>query len=97
MTSEIFQLELVPGERKNTKDTATNIKREADTFNKYVNPGSEALWNEQCTAIHGLHPTHKSIVSVDTMAVVWCQFEEWIQSNINWDETDILVAYNGEN
>ena len=47
MTSEIFRLELVPGERKNTKDTATNIKREADTFNKYVNPGSEALWNEQ--------------------------------------------------
>ena len=81
---EIFRLELVPGGRKNTKYKSTNIKREADTFNKYVNPGSGDLWNENCMAIHGFHPTHKSIASADPMAVVWCQFEEWIQSYGNF-------------
>ena len=76
MSAEIFRLELVTGGRTNTKGTATNIKREAKTFNKYVNPGSGDFWNEQCMAIHGLHPTHKIIVSAYTMAVVWHPFEE---------------------
>ena len=47
MSAEVFRIDLVPGGKTHTKDTATNINREADTFNKYVNPGSEVLWNEQ--------------------------------------------------
>ena len=96
MSAEIFRLELVRGVRENTKDTATNIEIEADTFNKYLNPISGDFLNEQCTAIHGLHPTHKSKVYADPMAIVWRQFEEWIQSIIGRDDTAILVAYNGK-
>ena len=97
MSDKIFRLELVPRGMKNTKDTATNIKRKANTFNKYTNAGSGDLCNDQCTAIYGLHRAHKSIVYVDPMAVVWHHFEEWTQSNIGQDKTAILVAYNREN
>ena len=45
MSAEIFRKELVPGGRTNTIYTATNIKREADTFKKYVSPGSGAFGN----------------------------------------------------
>ena len=41
MSDEIFRLALVPGGSKTTKYKATNINREADTFNKYVNTGVE--------------------------------------------------------
>ena len=63
MIDEVFQVELVPGGRTNTKDTEININREPNKINKYVNPGSGALWNEQCKAIHVFYRTHKSIVS----------------------------------
>ena len=96
MSAETFHLEFFPGGKTNKKYTATKIKREAYTFNKYVNPDSGDLWNEQCTAIHRLHPTNKSIVAVFPITVVWSQFKEWIKSNIGQDETSILVAYNGE-
>ena len=94
MSAEIYWLELVPGGGTNKRDTGTNIKREAGTFNKYVNSVSRALWNEQCTEIHEFHPTHKRQVSADPMAIVWSQFEEWIQSNIGREEAVIIVAYN---
>ena len=54
------------------------------------------VWNEQCTDIHGLHPTHKIIVSAYPMAAVWRQFKEWTQSNISQEETAVIVAYNGK-
>ena len=70
MSAEIFRIDLIPGVRINTKDTATNIKREDETFNKYVSPVSGAVWNEYCMAIHELHQNHKSVFSADLMAKV---------------------------
>ena len=87
---------MVPVGRKNTKDTATNIEIEAETFNKYVNNGSGYLFNEKCTTIHGLHPTHKRMVSTYKMVVVWNQFKECIQYTIDQEKTVTIVSYNGE-
>jgi len=35
---------------------------EVNVFNEYVNPGREAVWNDQvCTASHGLSPGHEKL------------------------------------
>ena len=47
MSGEIFRLALEQGGKSKRKDTATSVRREVDTFNKYVNPGSGAIWSEQ--------------------------------------------------
>ena len=43
-------------------------------FNKFVNPGRDAIWNDQCTATHGLTKHHPSIKDGDTIFEVWKQF-----------------------
>ena len=103
MSAELFRLKNVPGRKPGKdkaitprKDTATDIKRDSNTFNEYVNPGEDAIWSTQATKIHGLHTKHPQIRTAYPMAVVWPQFEEWIKVNTAPDEVVILIAYNGE-
>ena len=42
---------------------------EVNVFNKYVNPGRDAVWNEQaCAAFHGLSRGHEKIVNADNQS-----------------------------
>ena len=93
MSGELIRLDLngtSPG-----SDTASNIRRDAATFNEYVNPGEEAEWDEYGLGIHGLSPSDKRIVEAGDMTVVWNKFIAWISSNTTPDETLALVAWNG--
>ena len=53
------------------KDKATNIQRESDTFNEYVNPGASTIWNEHLLGIHGLGAADSHIVGASDMLNVW--------------------------
>ena len=94
LSAEIVRIDLVAG-RGAGNDTAPNIRREPNKFNKYVNPGEGAPWTDACTNLHGLHAEHPSIVGADDIAVVWGQFREWLNANTFPDEVGILVAWNG--
>jgi hypothetical protein len=36
------------------KDSLEDWARHSETFNEYVNPGDNALWDDAATAVHGL-------------------------------------------
>jgi len=64
------------------KDRAEDVTRVEDTFNKYINPGEDAIWNEAAAAAsHQLSPTDPRILAADGIDVVWGQFERWIAEN----------------
>jgi len=65
------------------------------TFNRFVKPGEGAIWNDNITSIHGLHPNHPSIIGADDMDTVWGQFVWWYEDNMESGEVAIIVAYNG--
>ena len=71
--------------------------REPVTFNRYVNPGRGVHFEEQCVAVHGIHPSDPRIVEADPMTVVWRDFCKWIEDHTTPNEVCILVAYNGQN
>lgn len=96
LSSEILRMDIEQDCNSTTKDKATNIRRNPNTFNEYVNPGSGAIFSEQCTNIHHLTADHPSIRNASEMFVVWSQFLAWIESNTERDDIIILVAYNGE-
>ena len=77
------------------QDKATNILRVPDTFNEYVNPGASAIWNEHLLGIHGLSASDQRIISAGDMMDVWGRFLTWLHANTTFDETVILVAWNG--
>ena len=44
------------------------------TFNKYVKPPSDAIWDTyMCRRVHGLHCEHEKIRDADDIATVWNQ------------------------
>jgi len=66
------------------------------TFNKYVKPPSDAIWDtKMCRRVHGLHPEHENIRDADDIATVWNQFYEFIKSNSGRQQVGVLVAWNG--
>ena len=70
---------------------------EVNVFNKYVNPGRDAVWNEHaCAASHGLTRGHEKIVNADTIDLVWKSFEKFVDANIGSDQVGGLIAWNGE-
>jgi len=48
--------------RYSTVDIVTNIRRGAQTFNSFVNPGDGAIYREYMVTIHRLHASHPSIM-----------------------------------
>jgi len=70
---------------------------EVNVFNEYVNPGREAVWNDQaCITSHGLSPGHEKIVNANIIDFVWKSFEKFIDANIGSDQVRVLIAWNGE-
>ena len=105
ISAEVFRLNLVrnkntqgkyKGEINSARDTATNIRRDPEVFNKYVQPKSNIEWCREAMKVHKLYPQHPSIVSADDIETVWRQFVGWVERLVGHDETAILVAWNGE-
>jgi len=92
LSAKISRLELVPKTTAKvavgtaTGGTAVNIRREAQTFNEYDNPGEGAIYGEHVTAIHGLTTTHPSMRDAKEIYPVWERFCQWIRSNVSPDE-----------
>ena len=49
--------------------------RLSDTFDEYVYPGENALWDPNVTAVHGLHSQSPEIVDADPIYLVWKRFK----------------------
>ena len=93
LSAELFRMDI---ESKRGKDVSKNIRRPGSVFNKYINPGEDAIWNEAAArSSHQLTATDPRILNADDIGVVWRQFEFWIGGIVSPDETVILVAYNG--
>ena len=101
LSTEIARIELLTkttakGVVFSTGDTSTNIQREAQTFNSFINPGEGAIYGDHAVAIHGLHASHPSIRDAEEIHAVWHRFCQWIRDNVAPDKVIALVAYNGE-
>ena len=91
----IVQISAVLGRVKMHDDGTTSVDRQETTFNKYVKPPENAIWNESACGSHGLHANMPCIQSADDINTVWSQFCDYIKTNVNQSDTVILVAYNG--
>jgi hypothetical protein len=67
-----------------------------DTFDEYVNPGENTLWDPNATAVHGLHLQSPEIVDVDPVYLVWKHFRAWLDFYLQRDDVGVLIAWNGE-
>ena len=79
------------------KDEVHEVYREPNTFNRYINPGRGVHFEEQCLAVHGIHPSDPRITQADKISVVWRDFCHWLETHTAADEVGIIVAYNGQN
>ena len=61
LSAEIFVV-LYDKHDPNAKPTICHCN---DTFNKYINPGENALWDAQCSSVHGLHAQSPEIINAD--------------------------------
>ena len=78
------------------RNGATESEIEEETFNKYVQPGKDAIWDEKACSIHGLSKDDDRIVNADEIDVVWKKFCEFIGRHIGRDQKGVLVAWNGQ-
>ena len=78
------------------RNGATESEIEEETFNKYVQPGKDAIWDEKASSIHGLSKDDDRIVNADEIDVVWKKFCEFIDRHIGRDQKGVLVAWNGQ-
>ena len=104
VSAEVFRLELVRNIKTHGKykgqvdaagDTATNISRDPDVFNKYVKPDNDLEWDQKAMDTHKLTPNHPSILNASNIETVWNNFVRWVDSKVGYDETAILVAWHG--
>ena len=49
-----------------------------ETFDRYVNPGEGAIWDETITRIHGQHPTDPRIIAAQNIFHVWAELNHFI-------------------
>jgi len=71
-------------------------EKETEEFNKYVNPGERAIWDDRSFAVHGLHTYDSRIKDADDIDTVWNQFCEYINRHIGKSQRGVLVAWRGE-
>ena len=102
---EVFRINLVrnkntqgkyKGQVKSARNTATNIRRNPELFNEYVNPESDIEWCPQAMSKNHLSLQHPSIVGADGIITVWQKFIRWAERKIGHDKAAVLVAWNGE-
>ena len=73
----------------------TGIRRDATTFNNYVNPGINKKFSDAASAVHGLYYQDPRILSAAIMPSMWSDFCTWITGTTYPVEVVMLVAYNG--
>ena len=79
---ECFQILNGEGERKGT-------------FDEYVNPGSNAVWNEAASsASNKLHRHDPRIVNANSLHELWKRFSTFIKSNVGRHQKGIMIAWN---
>lgn len=68
-----------------------------ESFNMYIKPPANAVWNPATTEVHGLHARHENIVSAEgDLATVWPQFIDWMESFLqNGAKKGCIIAWNG--
>ena len=67
-------------------------EKEAEEFNKYVNLGENAIWDNRSFDIHGLHAYDSRIKDADNKDTVWNQFCEYINRHMGKSQRGVLVA-----
>ena len=80
----------------NWETTPPTISRCPETFDRYVNPGENAIWDDNLTRIHGLHPADPRIISAQNIYHVWAELNHFIGRHVPPNFPIILVAYAGE-
>ena len=99
LSAEKTDLKLVPEGTSVINDTATDIRRDSNTFDEYINPGTDLhdYWSPACMAIHGLNPNSPEILAAEGLNAVWDKFCKWVDHVVPDGQVAILVAWNGEN
>ena len=67
-----------------------------EEFNKYVNPGDNAIWDERSCRVHGLHEHDSRIQNAEDIESVWLQFCDYVNHHIGKSQRGVLVAWRGE-
>ena len=75
-----------------TADKLEDLYKNPTTFNEYVNPGENAIWDEYCTGIHGIRATDDRIKNADGIKAVWGRFLDWFRTHTRQHSAVILVA-----
>lgn len=98
LSAEKTDLQIIPNGSSVSKDTATNIRRDENTFHQFINPGSDMhdYWSEHCMSVHGLNPNSPEILAAEGLNVVWDKFCKWVDHAVPNGQVAILVAWNGE-
>ncbi len=73
----------------NSKNPSTSL---GPVFNEYVKPPDDALWDPQCSRLHGLSANLPQIQTANKITLVWHHFCEFINNNIIPSKACILVA-----
>jgi hypothetical protein len=97
LSAEFITIRLKEHGKASNKDALEEWGKHSDTFNAYVNPGENALWDDSLTAVHGLRRTDPRIVNAHSIHVVWAQFVSWFNELAKEFGSVLLVAWNGEN
>jgi hypothetical protein len=96
LSAEMLRVRIGERGKSTTKDYVEEWEAHPNTFNKYVNPGSNAIWDEAMIACHGLRRSDPRIVSADGILTVWSQFLSWFEEVAAEASAVIMVAWNGE-
>merc|ERR1711966_84373 len=64
-------------------------------FKEYVNPESDAVWNDEAMELTGLSDSDPRISSARGLNNVWASFSKYVTQHIGEDERGVIVAYNG--
>jgi hypothetical protein len=96
LSAEFCTMKLREAKKGTNKDSLEDWGRHTDTFDAYVNPGDNAIWDESMTAVHGLRRTDPRIVNAQPIRVVWENFVAWFNDLSREFAAVILVAWNGE-
>ena len=62
-----------------------------------MNPGDDAIWDKQAIGVHKLTALNSRIANtdVDAIAIVWKQFNMWIDRHTSLNDIIVLVDWNG--
>jgi hypothetical protein len=86
---------LVHSSNAKAKDRPSHVRLH-DTFDEYVHPGDNALWDPTCTDVHVLSMESQKIVEARGNRIVWSQFSLWLEGNSDSKDVGVIIAYNGE-